>query len=166
MKLLEDRVFFFTTFGGEALSLAATKATLSELKRRDVPRYLGRLGSKLKEGYNALAQELAMPYTRVIGYDARTMTVFDATAGNALEIKSYVQQELGKRGILWGGFHNLSAAHTDADVDYLLSAYRQVLGGLKNGLSAGDLRSRVHGELVAPVFRRTSNFNMKPATKA
>ena len=34
MKVLEKDVFFFTTFGGEALSLAAAKATINELKEK------------------------------------------------------------------------------------------------------------------------------------
>src|SRR5262249_51527131 len=44
MGLLENDVFFFTTFGGEALSLAAARATLLELRTRDVPGYLERQG--------------------------------------------------------------------------------------------------------------------------
>ena len=34
MRLLEKEVFFFTTFGGEALSLAAAKATINVMKRK------------------------------------------------------------------------------------------------------------------------------------
>ena len=37
MSLLEQDVFFFTTFGGEALSLAAAKATILEMQEKDVP---------------------------------------------------------------------------------------------------------------------------------
>ena len=39
MKVLEKDVFFYTTFGGEALSLAAAKATITELKENNVPEY-------------------------------------------------------------------------------------------------------------------------------
>src|SRR3954471_9398347 len=45
MQLLEREVFFFSTFGGEALSLAAAAATLQELERRDVPSQLERRGA-------------------------------------------------------------------------------------------------------------------------
>ena len=40
MSLLEHDVFFFTTFGGEALSLAAVKATVSEMIEKNVPAQL------------------------------------------------------------------------------------------------------------------------------
>ena len=165
MDLLTEKVFFFTTFGGDALSLAATKATLTELKEKNVPKYLQTVGKRLKDGYNQIARDLDLTFTRCIGYDARTMVVFDAAGGNPLELKSFVQQELGKRGILWSGFHNMSFSHTDADVDYTLKAYKEVLELLKDGVVKGDLRSRIRGDLVSPVFRRVSNFNMKPATK-
>ncbi len=55
MSLLEKDVFFFTTFGGEALSLAAARATLRELRSRDVPRQIARHGRRVREGVNALA---------------------------------------------------------------------------------------------------------------
>ena len=44
MRLLDRDVFFFTTFGGEALSLAAAKATIGYLNDHAVPRGAGRQG--------------------------------------------------------------------------------------------------------------------------
>src|SRR5262249_34447152 len=111
MELCEQDVFFFTTFGGEALSLAAARATLGELRDKNVPAYLAEQGRKLKDGYNTIAQSLGMTYTACRGMDARTIVTFDATAGDPLELKSLLQQELIKRGILWNGFHNLSFSH-------------------------------------------------------
>ncbi len=167
MSLFQEEVFFFTTFGGEALSLAAAVATIQEMIEKNVPAYLAAKGKKLKDGYNALAVELGVDgYTRCTGYDCRSLVSFDATAGNPLEVKSYVQQELIKRGILWSGFHNMSYSHTDEDVTYTLKAYREVLGLLKEAVAAGDLTSRLKGKPVEAVFRKVSNFNMKPATKA
>lgn len=167
MKLFQEEVFFFTTFGGEALSLAAAVATIQEMIEKDVPAWLAGKGKKLKDGYNALAVELGMDgYTRCTGYDCRSLVSFDASAGNPLEVKSFVQQELIKRGILWAGFHNMSYSHTDEDVTYTLKAYREVLGLLKEAVAAGDVAARLKGKPVEAVFRKVSNFNMKPATKA
>jgi glutamate-1-semialdehyde aminotransferase len=167
MELFKEDVFFFTTFGGEALSLAAAVATIHEMIAKNVPAWLAMQGKKLKDGYNALAKELGIDgYTRCTGYDCRSLVSFDATAGNPLELKSYVQQELIKRGILWSGFHNLSFSHTDSDVEYTLKAYREVLGLLKEAVTAGDVAKRLKGKPVEAVFRKVSNFNMKPVTKA
>lgn len=165
MKVLEKDVFFFTTFGGEALSLAAAKATINELKEKNVPAYLSKQGRKLKDGYNQIAEELNMPYTKCIGYECRSIITFDASAGNPLEMKSLVQQEMIKRGILWGGFHNMSFSHTDKDVEYTLKAYRDVLPILKKAVDEKNVRGYLKGEPVEPVFRKVTNFNTKPKKK-
>jgi glutamate-1-semialdehyde aminotransferase len=117
MKVLEKDVFFYATFGGEALSLAAAKATITELKENNVPEYLAKQGKKLKDGYNKIAEELGITYTKCIGYECRSLITFDPSAGNPLEIKSLVQQEMIKRGILWGGFHNMCYSHSDEDIE-------------------------------------------------
>ena len=165
MKVLEKDVFFFTTFGGEALSLAAVIATVNEIKEKNVPAYLAKQGKKLKDGYNQIAKELEMPYTKCIGYECRSLMTFDASAGNLLEMKSLVQQEMIKRGILWGGFHNMSFSHSDEDVEYTLKAYKDVLPILKKAVSEKNVRGYLKGEPVEPVFRKVSNFNTKPKKK-
>ncbi|HEY1309145.1 MAG TPA: aminotransferase class III-fold pyridoxal phosphate-dependent enzyme [Vicinamibacterales bacterium] len=161
MRLCDKDVFFFTTFGGEALSLAAAKATIRELGDRDVPAYLARQGRVLRDGYNALAHDLGMPYTRAIGAECRSLVTFDPKAGDPLEMKSVMQQELLARGILWSGFHNMSFSHTDADVAHALTAYREALIVLMEAVDAGSVRQVLLGSPVEPVFRRTSNVSRR-----
>lgn len=70
MLLFKKNVFFFTTFDSEALSLAASIATISELRAKNVPAYLLEKGNRLKNGYNQLAAELGIEnYTKCTGYD-------------------------------------------------------------------------------------------------
>jgi len=111
---------------------------------------------------NAIAVELRLGFTRCTGPDCRSMVVFDAAVGDPLEMKSLVQQELVKRGILWGGFHNLSYSHTDEDVEHTLAAYREVLPILGAAVSSGSVFEALRGEPVEPTFRRVSGFNSKP----
>ena len=165
MSLLEQEVFFFTTFGGEALSLAAAKSTINEMIEKNVPAQLAKQGNKLKVGYNKIAEELGMNYTKCSGFDCRTIITFDGNAGNPLEMKSLVQQEMIKRGILWGGFHNMSFSHSDSDIEYTLKAYREVLPILKKAVDENNVKGYLRGEPVGPVFRKVSNFNMKPKKK-
>lgn len=162
MSLLEEDVFFFTTFGGEALSLAAAQATITEIKTKDVPAYISLQGKILKDGYNRIAEDLDMPYTRCSGFDCRSSVTFDASAGNPLEMKSLMQQEMIKRGILWSGFHNICFSHTDEDIEYTLNVYSEVLLILKNAVSVGDVRGFLEGKPLEPVFRKTADFNIKP----
>lgn len=165
LRLCERDVFFFTTFGGEALSLAAAKATIQEMRERRVPEALARQGRKLKDGYNEIVKDLGIDFTSCGGFDCRSIVTFDARAGNPLELKSLVQQELIKRGILWSGFHTVSFSHSDADIAYTLSAYRDVLSIVRDVLRTGRLGDYLRGAAVEPVFRRTGNFNTKPKSK-
>ncbi|MGQ9797932.1 MAG: aminotransferase class III-fold pyridoxal phosphate-dependent enzyme [Ignavibacterium sp.] len=167
MKLLEKDVFFFSTFGGEALSLAAVKATVTEIIEKNVPAHLAKQGKKLKDGYNSIAQKLGMDYTKCSGFDCRTIITFDGEKSgcNPLEMKSLVQQEMIKRGILWGGFHNVSFSHTDEDIEYTLKAYEDVLPILKKAVDEKNVKQYLRGEPVEPVFRKVGNFNTKPKVK-
>ena len=166
MELFDRDVFFFTTFGGEALSLAAAKAAIIEMKEKQVPRYLANLGKQLKDGYNELAEELDMTYTRCVGLDCRTMVTFDASAGDPLELKSLLQQEMIRRGVLWSGFHNICYSHSEEDVDHTMAAYHEALLLLRAAVDDRSVKSRLRGEVVEPVFRKTSNFNSKPRGRA
>ena len=166
MRLLERDVFFFSTFGGEALSLAAAKATLSELFALDVPALLETRGRRLKDGVNAAAGALDLSGVRCVGLPCRTLVTFDPALGDPLVAKSFVQQALLRRGVLWSGFHNLALAHGDAEIAYLLEAWREALALLAAALARGTVREELRGEPIEPVFRRTSHFHVKPRPAA
>ena len=164
MELFNSDVFSYTTFGGEALSLAACIATISELRDKNVPQALDQKGAVMKDGYNQIARELGMEkYTVCIGYNCRSMVTFTAAAGNGLEVKSLMQQEMIKRGVLWAGFHNMMFTHSDEDLAYTLKAYRDVLPIVKEAIESGNVKSYLKGEVLEAVFRKVNNYNIKPA---
>lgn len=165
MDLADEDIFFYTTFGGEALSLAAVKATVEELRDKNVPKFLSEQGKKLKDGYNEIASKLGMDYTKATGYNWRSLATFDAKAGDPLIQKSLMQQEMIKRGVLWQGFHNMCFSHSDTDVDYTLQALEESLSVLKKAVARNKLNETLKGEPVQPVFRKVDNFNMKPMKK-
>jgi glutamate-1-semialdehyde 2,1-aminomutase len=164
MELFNNEVFSYTTFGGEALSLAASIATIKEIRDKNVPKYLDEKGGIIKDGYNQIAQEFGMQnLTKCIGYNCRSMVTFAPEAGNGLEVKALMQQEMIKRGVLWAGFHNMCFSHSDEDINYTLSAYREVMPILKEAIDSQNVKSYLKGEVLEAVFRKTSNYNIKPA---
>ncbi len=165
MDLAENDIFFYTTFGGEALSLAAVKATVAEMRDKDVIKHLSVQGKKLKDGYNEIAQKLGIDFTRMSGYNWRSVAQFDEKAGDPLVQKSLMQQEMIKRGVLWQGFFNMSFSHADSDIDYTLQALEQSLAVLKKAVDENRLKEQLLGIPVQPVFRKVDNFNMKPVRK-
>lgn len=163
MELFNSQVFSYTTFGGEALSLAACMATINELIDKNVPQYLDEKGGLIKNGYNSIAIETGMDkYTRCIGFNCRTMVTFTPEAGNGLELKTLMQQEMIKRGVLWAGFHNMCFSHSDEDIEHTLSAYRDVMPVMKEAIESGDVKKYLKGEVLEAVFRKVSNYNIKP----
>jgi glutamate-1-semialdehyde 2,1-aminomutase len=163
MELFNNEVFSYTTFGGEALSLAACKATILELKKKNVPKYLDEKGAILKNEYNLLARLYDMEnITKCIGYNCRSMVTFSPEAGNGLELKTLMQQEMIKRGILWAGFHNMCYSHTDEDISYTLRAYAEVLPIVKKAIESGNIKQFLKGDVLEAVFRKVSNYNIKP----
>ena len=167
LALLERDVFFFTTFGGEALSLAAAQATLQELVTREVPAHLAAQGQRLKDGYNRIARALGIDhYTRCVGPAARSLVTFDSSGGAPLELKSLVQQELLRRGVLWGGTHTMSLSHGDEEVAQVLAAYEAALPILGEAVREGRVAQALRGAPIQPSFRRTAQFHTRPRPTA
>lgn len=158
MSLFEKDVFFYSTFGGEALSLAAAMATIQEMIDQKVPQALAGKGKLLKDGYNQLAKWHGLEsVTTCQGFDCRTIITFNASAGDPLLLKSFVQQEMIRRGILWGGFHNVCFTHTDEDIEKTLAAYDEVLALLSAAIKAGTVAAQLKGQPVEAVFRKVGN---------
>jgi glutamate-1-semialdehyde aminotransferase len=167
MELLERDVFFFTTFGGEALSLAAARATLGTIAREDVPRALAETGRTLRDGIEDIARGVGLAHAvRVVGYDARTMLAVSDPRAPALAIKTLIQQELLRHGVLWSGFHNLSYSHGPTEIAAILFAYSEALRVLARALADASVERRLEGGLLEPVFRRTEGFHTRPRVGA
>jgi hypothetical protein len=61
-------------------------------------------------------------------------------------------QEMLKRGVLTYGTHNISYAHTGADLDQLAVAYDETFDVIKRGLASG-VRSLLECAVLEPLFR-------------
>ena len=157
-----EKTFFSFTYGGDCIGLAAAKACIPKLKRERVSEHLWRVGAVLKDGYNKLAEQYGLAdFTQCIGYPCRTIVSFDGRGRfDELEMKSYFQQELIRRGILWTAYHALCWSHSDSDIAYTLNAYEDVLKLFKKAVdSNASLRPLIEGEPVKPVFRKVADFN-------
>ena len=151
-----DELFFSFTFGGETLSLAATKATITEMKEKNVIGHLWEQGQKLKDGYNVFSKSFGLERTTdCIGLAPRTLITFkEETGADSLVARSLFQQECVRRGVLFAGGQNICFSHGNAEIEQTLRVYRTAMEILSQALASGDLRNRLDGEPVQPVFRR------------
>jgi len=155
MEALGGPVFFSFTFGGEAVSLAAARATLQIIRDEPVCEHLARLGSRLRDGINDLASRHGLgEFVGAVGPGPILAVTFkDHPQAGDRAIKTFVIQELSRRGVLALGYHNLCYAHTERDIDLTLASYDQALALAAKYLMAGTLMERLEAPLVAPVFR-------------
>ncbi|MBM4357887.1 MAG: hypothetical protein FJ096_07230 [Deltaproteobacteria bacterium] len=77
-------------------------------------------------------------------------------------MKTFVQQEMQARGVLWGGHHTVCRAHDPRDVEHVLAAYREVLPTLAQHVADGNVRRHLRGEMIEPSFRRSEGFHTRP----
>lgn len=154
MREMEE-IFFSFTFGGEALSLAAAKATLEKLKREPVVSTLTARGNHIIDGLRALIERHRLgDIFSVSGHPTWSfLNIKDARKATAFEIKTLWLQEIFERGILSVGTHNLNFAHSQTDVDKLLSVYEEVLPFIGQTLNDGKLREALRCEPLVPLFK-------------
>jgi glutamate-1-semialdehyde 2,1-aminomutase len=154
MRLMEE-IFFSFTFGGEALSLAAAKATLLKLRREPVVSTLAQRGESICGGLQKVIESAGVgDVFAVSGHPSWSfLNIRDARGATAFEIKTLLMQELMQRGVLSVGTHNVSYAHTDTDVSILLTAYSDILPMIGQVLDEGRLRQSLRCQPLVPLFR-------------
>ena len=157
MDVLEE-VFFSGTHGGEALSLAAVRATLDVMRDEPVHDHLWRLGGTLQEGLQARISAHGLEgVVRASGAAPWTLVVVSEPHPEAegLPAKTLLQQELLRRGVLFNGSNFIAYAHTEADIERALAAYDEAFAVLAKALP-DDVASLLVGPPVAQVFRPVS----------
>jgi glutamate-1-semialdehyde aminotransferase len=155
MDVLEE-VFFSGTHGGEALSLAAARATL-DLLDDDAFAMLHAKGERLR---GAIAASIAAhdlgAHVSIDGEAPRTVVAIrEPDAGGDLVARSLVQQELAKRGVLFNANNFICLAHSDEDLDQAAAAYDAAFARLADGLTDGapGVAALLEGAPVSPAFR-------------
>jgi glutamate-1-semialdehyde 2,1-aminomutase len=154
MRLMEE-IFFSFTMGGETLSLAAAKATLDKLKREPVLKTIAARGQAVVEGAAAIIAENRLgDFVSLAGRPCWSFVLIKDTPDyTSYEIKTLFLQEMLARGVLTLGTHNMSYAHTEADVAKLLAAYREVMPILGEAVRHRALKQLLKCAPLQPLFK-------------
>jgi glutamate-1-semialdehyde 2,1-aminomutase len=136
------------TLAGNALSLAAARATLADVLTQDAMARMVALGERYATGLRGVLAEAGLAWS-VVGLGARAEFAFVATpprdgaaaaAAHDDDLDRYVHLALLNRGVLLTPFHAMalmSPATTAEDVDAALTAFAEVLAPL-----GPDVRAR------------------------
>ncbi|RME63688.1 MAG: aminotransferase class III-fold pyridoxal phosphate-dependent enzyme [Alphaproteobacteria bacterium] len=154
MQLMEE-IFFSFTFGGETLSLAAALATMKKLVREPVVATIAARGQAVLDGVARLiAKHDIGNFLSISGDPAWSFLNFkDAAPYSLWQIKTLFLQEIFARGILSFGTHNISYAHSEADVARLLAVYDDVFGILGDAVRNRRLEAKLHCRPLEPLFK-------------
>ena len=154
MRLMEE-VFFSFTFGGEALSLAAAKATMDKLRAEPVTALLAQQGTKVMSGLAELIERHGCgDFLSVSGHPSCSfLTIADSGSCSSYQLKTLLEQEFFAAGVLAYGTHNMCAAHGNPEVATLLAAYDKVLPMMAAAVAVGSAEEFLRCEPLVPLFK-------------
>jgi glutamate-1-semialdehyde 2,1-aminomutase len=159
MQLIDQGVFVSLTFGGEALSLAASLATIQEMEKRDVFKHTWKLGEKLSDGIgNLIAENGLEDFAHIDGLNVMPGLFFkeqDWITSN--DLMALFQQEVLLRGILYLGVHYFCEDHSDQDIEKTLDAYASGFKTIKRIKSGIPLKKLLKGGGFRPIFARNKH---------
>ena len=145
MKSFQKKSFFYTTFGGETLSIAAALECIKILKRKNVCKTIETRGVRLIKEMNRLINDYNFKFLNVKGYGARS--ILNIQHEKAMTIKTFIHQEFLKRGILWNGIISLSFSHNDFIINKILKDFYEILKLIKK-IGLDKLNKNINGKLI------------------
>lgn len=148
-------VFLSSTFGGEALSLAAAIATIDKMIREPVIDKLWSTGQTLADGAKERIRRHGLESIITMNGKAPWMVLGfnDHPAARKEAIKTLFLKEMIQAGVLITASHNINYAHDEADVTTVLAAYDRALPVVAQELARGRLEERLDCGVIEPVFR-------------
>ena len=146
MRVFED-IFYSTTFAGETLSLAAFKATVTEMQEKNVLSEIHKKGKKFSEKFKKLTQEIGISIP-IDGHPAKLRLNFiDKDGSESLLIRSLFCQENIKNGIFfWQGpvFHTFS--HSEKDFEKTMESVEKSIKVVKDSIENNTVEKMLLGK--------------------
>lgn len=150
-----EEIFFSSTFGGEAVSLAASLATIRKMEQQPVHATLIGLGKTVIENTKqALHRHGLSDFISIGGHPSWSLMQFrDAPGASGYAIKSLYLQVLLSNGILSAGSHNMSYSHTETDLNVLSAAQNLAFSEVAEALKENNLLKKLNGPPIEPIFK-------------
>ncbi|EDY81930.1 aminotransferase, class III superfamily [Verrucomicrobiia bacterium DG1235] len=119
-----DQTIITTTYAGETLSLAASKAVMDVLNREPVIEHLFRLGQKLRDGFDSLFSEHSFP-AKTVGLAPAVTIRFEGTETQQSAQRVKLFEQLYRRGIFANKEWFITYSHQEADIDETLDKMQE-----------------------------------------
>jgi glutamate-1-semialdehyde aminotransferase len=151
-----NEVFFSGTFGGDAVALAACKATIKRIQTDNVIEHLWQTGDRLLALLNELIDKYALGNSiKLLGLPVRSVLAFPRPEEKDMLLRrSFFMQECIKRGLLYFCSHIPCAAHGDVELEFTEKVFREVFPLFAEAEQHNDFASRLEGPPIQAIFRR------------
>lgn len=149
-----NEIFYSTTYAGEIPSLAAGKATITEIKEKGVISHIWNRGSELQHELQKIIKQMDLPI-EILGYPHRLVLLVKDNFGNdSLLLKSILYQECVERGIIYGpGAILHSYSHSTDDTKITLKVFADAAEVLKKAMDSNDPSQFLRGKPMKPVLK-------------
>lgn len=143
--------FISSTYWTEGVGPAAAVACVRRMMQTDVPGHLAALGSRVMEGWKALAEKHGIPVT-IGGRPASCSLSFRHPQSAAL--MTLMTTRMLDHGFLTAASCSLTLAHQIHHVDRYLHAVDIVFMELAEAIAADDIVFRLNGPVKHSTFSR------------
>jgi glutamate-1-semialdehyde 2,1-aminomutase len=149
-----SRMFISSTYWSDTIGLRAALTTLREVRRRDVPKTVHEIGTRLQSEITAVARETGLP-ARCEGLSFHPHLAFDVEdAQQRSQLGTLFIQEMAKRGCHGYTSFYLNAAQTSRDIDQTVAAARETFQIMAAGVERGNLGQLLECQQQVESFRR------------
>lgn len=156
LEQIEHGVFVSTTFGGDAISMAASLATIKILEQPGFYEKLTKVGEIQRNGIVRLIDKYGLnDVLSVTGLPAHAGVAFEGHGSlNYLDIQSVYSQTMIQNGILVFAIYNLSGSHTEKETAKYLDATDKAFALIRQAVDKDSVDNILIGGKVDPVFKR------------
>ena len=149
-----NEIFFSSTFGGEALSLAASIETINKIQRTDAINKMKNIGDKLILGLNEIISRSSLKamFSFIEPNWWPRMNIYNSNIDIIL-FKSLLRQELNSEGLILNASLNLSLAHTKELIfEETLIRFKKAIDKVGSHMQLKNPKKALKGNLVEPTF--------------
>ncbi len=148
-------IFFSATFGGEALSLAASIATINKIQKQDVIKKIKITGKTFINDLNlVLSKNNLINYMHFSGPDWWPRLIIKSKKINTNLYKTILRQENIQNGLLLNSSLNLSFSHHDNSIiNKTKDRFNASMISFNKIISSKNPKKYLKGKIIVPTFK-------------
>jgi len=153
MKTFDD-LWVSSTNNSETLSLAGTKAVITEMKEKNTVQHCWKIGKSLFNEWNKIAVKNNID-AKMTGYPIRmNLRCFDTSGIESLPMKSFILQEMVKQDVFMSilGSSYICYSHSVQDVEKTLQSFENVCSTINKKIKHDNYEVSLEGPLPKTIW--------------